>query len=124
MAFESLINGAYISLKTFRKTGEGVPTPVWFAPANGNLYVLTLVNSGKVKRIRNNSTVEVASCDMRGNLKDGASYIPAQAYLLPAGEQAHHANALLNRKYGLLKHLFDLSGWRKEKVYIEIRPMT
>lgn len=122
MSFESL-KGQYISLKTFRKTGEAVPTPVWFAESDGKLYVMTMVNAGKIKRIRNNNTVEVALCDVRGNLKDGASYIPAQAYLLPAGDQATHANQLLNRKYGLLKRLFDLFQ-RKEHVYIEIRPIA
>ena len=31
----------YLSLETFRKNGQGVPTPVWFAESNGILYITT-----------------------------------------------------------------------------------
>ncbi|MCU0481618.1 MAG: PPOX class F420-dependent oxidoreductase [Anaerolineae bacterium] len=120
MAFESLNNAQYMSLKTFRKSGDAVPTPVWFAEENDKLYVMTIVDAGKVKRIRNNSIVEVAPCDMRGNMAEGVGYVQAVAKLLPAGDEAKLANQRLNRKYGLFKRLFDLMQARKERVYIEI----
>lgn len=122
MSFESLNKAQYMSLKTFRKSGEGVPTPVWFAEEAGKLYMLTLPNAGKVKRIRNNNIVEVAPCDLRGNLPEGATYVKAVAKLLPAGEEANRANQRLNRKYGLFKRIFDLVQRGKERVYIEINP--
>ncbi len=43
----------YLNLETFRKSGVGVRTPVWFAEKDGELLLYTLANSGKVKRIRN-----------------------------------------------------------------------
>ena len=51
----------YISLTTFRKTGIGVSTPVWFGEADGKLYVMTRSDMGKTKRIRNRSQVRVAA---------------------------------------------------------------
>ena len=46
-ALAQFANARYISLETFRKTGVGVRTPVWFAQ-NGNLfYVYTLPDSGQ-----------------------------------------------------------------------------
>lgn len=65
----TLRSETYINLQTFRKNGQGVPTPVWFVEENGVLYVRTLARSGKVKRVRNNPHVRVAACDARGNLK-------------------------------------------------------
>jgi len=123
MSFESLSKAQYISLKTFRKSGDPLPTPVWFAEEGGKLYVMTLANAGKVKRIRNNNSVEVAPCDMRGNIAEGVSYIKGIAKMLPAGEEANQANQKLNRKYGLFKRLFDLAQRSREKVYIEISPV-
>ena len=43
----------YISLKTFRKSGAPVETPVWFGEEDGKLYVMTRSDMGKTKRIRN-----------------------------------------------------------------------
>ncbi len=58
----------YISLVTYRKSGAEVATPVWVAEHNGLGYVFSAKNAGKVKRLRNNSEVKYASCDMRGKL--------------------------------------------------------
>ena len=51
----ALRRGKYISLATFRKNGEAVYTPLWFAEQDGKLYVMTRDDSWKYKRIRNNS---------------------------------------------------------------------
>ena len=55
-----------INLTTFRKSGNEVPTPVWFVVLEGKLYVRTEASSGKVKRIRNNGRVEPAPSTVRG----------------------------------------------------------
>jgi len=59
----------YMSVETYRKTGEGVRTPVWFIEANGEFLFNTEETSAKVKRIRRNPAVKIAPCDMRGELK-------------------------------------------------------
>jgi uncharacterized protein len=92
----------YISLESFRKNGQGVAVPVWFAEENGILYVYSEAASGKVKRIRNDPRVRVAPCDIRGRLKGG--WVDATARLLE-GDEARHADDLLNAKYGFQKRL-------------------
>ena len=58
----------YISLVTFRKSGAAVATPVWFGEEDGKLYVMARSDSGKCKRVRNNSSVRIAPCTMRGKV--------------------------------------------------------
>jgi PPOX class probable F420-dependent enzyme len=117
---EQFAEKQFLNLETFRKSGVGVPTPVWFAERNGNLYVRTIDNSGKVKRIRNNGRVRVAPCDARGMLE--GEWVEAQARLVE-GEIASIANALLDKKYGFQKKMFDLiASLRKNKhAIIEIQ---
>ena len=108
----------YLCLITFRRTGAAVSTPVWFAEQNGKLYVMTRSDSGKYKRIRNNSHVRVAPCTMRGKIL-GPEF-PATARILPPGDWAH-ARSLLARKYWLMKFPFL---WSKKNVFVEIEVTT
>jgi uncharacterized protein len=99
--FASLQGQKYINLETFRKNGQGVRTPVWFAgePEQGvpeKLYVYSTADSGKAKRIRNNPRVRVAPCDVRGKLL--GDWIDAIATIV-SGEEAEHGMQLLNKKY-------------------------
>lgn len=116
----------YLSLETYRKSGVGVRTPVWFAadPQGGsppNLYVYTIGNSGKVKRIRNNPAVKVAPCDMRGNVT--GEWVPAIAEVI-SGDAAQLGMKLLNRKYVPWKQLLDFFArfGRKGRVVFILRP--
>jgi len=111
----------YISLESFRKTGEGVATPVWFAEERGILYVYSEAASGKIKRIRNNPSVRIAPCDMRGALR--GDYIEATARILESDE-AQHADDLLNAKYFLLKRLlgFFAKFRPRPRAWLAIQP--
>ena len=104
----------YISLKTFRKSGVGVATPVWFGEQDGKLYVMTRSDMGKTKRVRNNPQVSVAPCTIRGKVT-GAE-IAATARLLPPEEQAR-ARQTINRKYWLARIPLV---WFRTDTYIEI----
>src|SRR2546421_7419622 len=83
-------------LTTFRKSGVGVPTAMWFAHEQGKLYMVTERTSGKIKRIRNNGRVLLAPCGFMGNLL--GPQIEAYARELPAAQHVH-ADALLAQKY-------------------------
>lgn len=52
-SFEVLEGHRYVRLTTFRKNGEAVSTPVWFALVGGRAHVFTDLHSGKARRIRN-----------------------------------------------------------------------
>lgn len=88
----------YISLGTFRKSGAKIATPVWFGEDGDTLYVMTLSDMGKTKRIRNNPQVTVAPCTIRGKVI-GPEF-PALARILPPEDHAH-ARQTVNRKYWL-----------------------
>ncbi len=119
----SLFSGhKYLNLETFRKNGEGVRTPLWFAEERGSLYARTFSKTGKVKRLRRESRVRAAPSDARGNPE--GEWVPAEARIVEAGSQeARQANRLLNRKYGAIKRLVELLfGLRYGKVVtVEIR---
>ncbi len=90
----------YVSLVTFRRSGEPVATPVWFADLGGTFGVITETNVGKVKRIRNNPRVTVTPCDMRGQHLDGAATLSATASIV-AGDEALRVRRAIRRKYPL-----------------------
>jgi uncharacterized protein len=119
LPFPNLQGQQYASLVTFRKSGEGVPTPVWFAQEGNKLYVVTLANAGKAKRIRNNPKVTLAPCTASGKVT--GSSIEATARVLSDAE-GEHANKVLEKKYGLIYAGFRFM-WRirnQQPAFIEI----
>jgi len=128
-AIAQFAGAKYINLETFRKTGIGVRTPVWFAQrhedaVNGGsvtFYIYSEADAGKVKRIRNNPKVRVAPCTMRGNLR--GAWIEARARLC-SDDEAALGQQLLRKKYGWLKKSGDffsrLIGHKQAVVAIEI----
>jgi uncharacterized protein len=104
----------YVSLRTYRKNGLAVATPVWFGEDAGKLYVMTRSISGKCKRIRNNPTVLVAPCTIRGAITGPES--PASARILPATQNAA-ARTTINRKYWTAR---IWSRWSRADAFIEL----
>src|SRR5436305_13871956 len=74
----------FVLLTTFRKSGVGVPTAMWFAREPGKLYMVTGRTAGKIKRIRNNGRVLLAPCDLMGKML--GPKIEAFAYELLVGQ--------------------------------------
>lgn len=110
-------------LTTFRKSGEPVPTPVWFGLADGNVYFRTEAAVGKVKRIRNKPRVRVAPCTLRGRPL-GA---PAEGLARVLGpEGADRAERAISANYGLFRRIYEAVGQRFssiDQVYVEIEPL-
>ena len=120
----SAFNGKkYLNLETYRKSGLGVRTPVWFATDDGvTLYVYTTADSGKAKRIRRTSAAKIAPCDGRGNVTGPWTDVRA---VIVGDEEFAHGMRLLNRKYPPWKQMLDLSVLlfpRHKRVMIAIRP--
>ncbi len=92
-----LADADYFSLATFRRNGNAVPTPVWFAAAGDTFYVFSSANAGKVKRIRLTSRARVAACDIRGKLL--GEWADAKARLVSDADEIRTAYASLHRKY-------------------------
>jgi PPOX class probable F420-dependent enzyme len=129
MGFAAFAGHKYLNLETFKKSGEGVKTPVWFAadPAasldsnDAKLYVYTIGVSGKVKRIRNNPRVKIAPCDMRGRVL--GEWVEARVAIV-TGEEAVRGMRLLNKKYFPWKQMLDFFAMfrRRERTVFAIRP--
>ena len=71
----------FVSLTTFRRSGVGVSTPVWIARDGDSLVVTTPAGSGKVKRLRNSSRVQLQPCNRMGKVVGGFSPIEASAQI-------------------------------------------
>jgi PPOX class probable F420-dependent enzyme len=125
--FEALQSNKYVSLESFRKNGQGVRTPVWFAADSADgapktLYIYSTADSGKAKRIRRNSRVRFAPCDVRGRLL--GDWIEARGEIVD-GEEALRGMRLLNAKYKPLKQLLDFFSKfnRQGRVVFAIRSL-
>jgi uncharacterized protein len=115
--YEWIQHQDYVSLTTFKKSGARVSTPVWFATAGGKLYVYSELNAGKMKRIRNNSSVEIAPCTVRGKVT-GPTVVGAAIEL--SADRGVFVHELLNRKYTWKKKIFELVASVPEK--LKLRP--
>lgn len=112
----------YINLETYRKNGQGVRTPVWFVEMiNGDvsvLYVRTSDDTGKYKRVRNNSSVQIAPCDMRGSVK--GNWVKGEARIADEEEKIK-VFKMLEKKYGIIYKMTRMFLSGKNYVVIAIR---
>jgi uncharacterized protein len=118
-------NARYVALTTYRRDGRPVTTPVWAAPLEGKLYVVTAKSMGKVRRVSANSRVRFAPCNasgrsILGEWQDGAARIVL--------DQARRDEAMtaLQRKYGwqmsLATLVSRLRGTYNDRVVLELTP--
>ena len=98
--FAALGAAQYVSLTTFRKSGEGVATAVWIAPYGDDLVAITIENSGKVKRARNNPRVTLAPCGMTGKVKAGSTEVTGTVEVIADEDAMRPAIDALRAKYG------------------------
>jgi PPOX class probable F420-dependent enzyme len=64
--FDHLQGHKHCLLVTYARSGQPLPTPVWFGLADGKPYVRSDANAAKAKRIRNDPRSRVAPCTSRG----------------------------------------------------------
>jgi PPOX class probable F420-dependent enzyme len=121
--FGVMDGASYCLLTTFKRSGEPVPTPVWFGVADGKLYFHTEGEIGKIKRIRNEGRVLVGPCTMRGKPK--GPMVEARARVLPH-EDEERAEAAIQSNYGLGRRIYEHGGERLvdiPMVYVEVMPV-
>ncbi len=120
-----------IALTTFRKTGQAVTTPVWFAISLGTIYVETHADAGKLKRLRHSARVTLAPCTYSGKVTGSVS--EGKARILTESEESTAASVALAKKYGVMRSLYHFVRnarrmlQRKAKagvVYIAIEPIS
>ena len=115
----------YIALTTYRRAGRPVTTPVWAAPLNGNLYVVTARSTGKVRRLRATDRIRFAPSNMNGRRILGAWH-EGSGRVVEDEQRRGEALAALQRKYGwqmsLAMLINRLRGLDRERVVLELTP--
>jgi uncharacterized protein len=104
--FEGLRGHKYCLLVTYRRSGEPVPTPVWFGLDDaGCIYVRTPTGSGKVKRVRAGSRVLVGAANARG--KPLGPLAKGSARVLQDAAERDDAERTVQANYGLGRRVFE-----------------
>jgi hypothetical protein len=114
-----LAGSKQVSLTTYRKDGTPVSTPVWHVIDGDTLTIVTEAGAWKVKRIRNNSRVEVTPCDIRGKIAPGAQPRPGTARILDEAG-TNRARDLLARRYISSR----LGNWFARTFHIKRNPLV
>jgi uncharacterized protein len=101
----SLAHRRYISLTSFRRDGSPVSVPVWVVSDDGRrLLVWTGAGTWKVKRIRRDPRVLVATCTVRGREK--GDRLEGNGRIL----DDYDAKPLIRKKYGWQMWLLERVG--------------
>lgn len=102
----ALASSKFVSLTTFRKSGEGVSTPVWIARDGEALLVTTPDGTGKVKRVRNNPGVDIAPSSRMGKVAPDAQHAEGDAVIVSEPAEVERCSAIFAKKYGFEYKLF------------------
>jgi PPOX class probable F420-dependent enzyme len=116
-----MLGGTWATLlRTRKRDGSWVETPVNLVVSGDRAYFATPANSGKVKRLRNCDAVEIAPCTLRGTATGPA--VAARARRL-TGPEAEVASRLLLRRHGFVQRFvvpLELRLKRTENVHYEL----
>jgi PPOX class probable F420-dependent enzyme len=98
-ALEELGGARYALLRSFRRDGTPVDTPIWFG-LDGDAVVFRTKVGPKTRRLAARRDVELTACDYRGRVRPGvASWVAGRATVL-SGIDAERANRVLHQRYG------------------------
>jgi len=88
----------YALLRSFRRDGTPIDTPIWFG-FDGDALVFRTKVGPKTRRLAARGDVELAACDYRGRVRRGATTVAGRATIL-SGTDAERANRVLHERYG------------------------
>jgi uncharacterized protein len=118
--FSHLAGHSYCLVVTYKRSGEPVPTPVWFGvDADGRLSFRTFAGAAKQRRIENDPRVLIAPCTMRG--KPLGPSAAGTARVLDDPHDAH-AEAAIQSNYGRFRRAYESTAGSSEGRYVEVTP--
>lgn len=88
----------YLNIESFRKNGQGVKTPVWFAQEGNTLHIWTQADSGKIKRIRRDGSVRINPSTASG--EPLGEWVDVHAAIFDSTEDIKRTESLFRKKYG------------------------
>ncbi|WP_374021639.1 PPOX class F420-dependent oxidoreductase [Mycobacterium sp. HNNTM2301] len=97
-SLDALGGARYALLRSFRRDGTPVDTPIWFG-LDGSALLFRTKRGPKTTRLTARRDVELTACDYRGRVRPGATTVAGRATIL-SGVDAERANRILHRRYG------------------------
>ena len=97
--FLSLGDARFVSLTTFKRSGEAVSTTVWVARDGDALLVTTPDGTGKVKRIRNSGRVELRQSSRMGKVDESVDPVHASAVIVDEPGTEAELERIFSAKY-------------------------
>ena len=123
-AVDSLGELQFVALTTFRQSGAPVATTVWVVRDNESLVVTTTRESGKVKRLRRDSRIELRPSGRRRVRTDDKYVVTGNAQIVEVADEVNRCHREFEAKYGwqfriamLLERLAD----ERERVLLRIK---
>lgn len=116
--FSNLDESRFVSLTTYRKSGEAISSPLLYFKAGQKLVIYTNLDSGKVKRIRNNGKVQVAPCKVNGEVT--GNYIDARARIITDPEEDKQGLAAIMGKHPFVINAFEIINRLRGKKMVRI----
>lgn len=93
-----LRHSRYALLRTYRRDGAPVDTPIWFALDGSSLVFRTKIGP-KTRRLTRDPRVQLQVCDHRGRVGAGGDTVHGRASILD-GAAAAAGDDLLRHRYG------------------------
>ena len=96
-------NQRYVSLSTWTKDGSQKRTPIWISLLDdGQVGFTTGKKTWKVRRIGRNPSVELQSCNRKGELTEGSKSYSGSARVVDSDEKEYkQVKNAIQKKYGI-----------------------
>lgn len=117
----------FVSLTTYKRSGEAVATPMWIVRDGARLSAWTPADSWKVKRARRDPRVTLRACGRTGRVDTGEPVLEGTAEVVTDPVEVSRVENLVRQKYGLEFRVMTLietiaARGRKSRVLLRISP--
>ena len=123
-AVDSLGQVQFVALTTFRQSGAPVATTVWVVRDGDSLVVTTTRGSGKVKRLRRDSRIELRPSGRRRFRTDDNYLATGRAQIVEDADEVRRCHREFQSKYGLqfrIAMLIERFADERERVLLRIK---
>ena len=119
----------FVSLVTYRRSGEPVATPMWIVRDGERLSAWTPADSWKVKRARRDGRVTLRACGRTGKVDAGEPVLTGRAEVVTDRGEVARVEHLVKQKYGFEFRVMTLieavvARGRKDRVLLRISPTS
>ena len=111
--FEEIDSEKCISLETYKQDNQPIKTPVWFVIKKDLIYVVTRDQTGKIKRLKKNQKVKIATCTFKGKII--GKWMTGTAKILTENE-SREIEKWRNKKYGFMAKVAKFFSKNKGKI--------